>query len=137
MAKKDSLEAKIKRDMQALGTYQPAFDGAIHSLAMLKRETARTRKAWKATAPPGGAPSPLDPHYTLIRQQERDILALEDAMGLTPRGLRRLKAATIVPEDSGAVDNQGGSPVVSALLDTLRAQAAANAGVSDMDHSDG
>ena len=95
MAKENSLEAKITRQMQALGIYQPAFDGAIHDLAVLKRETSRARKAWKATAPAGMAPSPLDPHYALIRQQERDILALEDALGLTPKALRRLKAASI------------------------------------------
>lgn len=136
MAKENSLEAKITRQMQALGIYQPAFDGAIHDLAVLKRETSRARKAWKATAPAGMAPSPLDPHYALIRQQERDILALEDALGLTPKALRRLKAASIVPENNTAVDAQGGSPAVSALLQSLKNQAATNAVVSKVDRAD-
>lgn len=126
-------EDKIKQQLQALGIYQPAFDGTISDLATLRRERHRTRAAWKATVPKKVAPSPLDPLYALIRQQSRDILALEDALGLTPKALRRLKAQSIVPEASAAVDAQGGSPVVSALLDTLRTQANANAGVSDLD----
>ena len=72
-----------------------------------------------------------------MRQQSRDILALEDALGRTPKALRRLKSARIVPEASAAVDAQGGSPVVSALLDTLRAQANVNAGVSESDTDHG
>lgn len=93
MAKGDSKEAKYKRSLSELGIYHPAMDGLIHDLAVLERECARTRKAWKATAAPGKAPSALDPYYAMIRQQQRDILALRNALGLTPQALRRIKGA--------------------------------------------
>lgn len=93
MAKGDSKEAKYKRALSELGIYHPAMDGLIHDLAVLERECARARKAWKATAAPGQAPSALDPYYGVIRQQQRDILALRNALGLTPQALRRIKGA--------------------------------------------
>ena len=84
-------EEKYRQEMIALGTWHTAFVPMVHDLCVLERELSRTRAAWKRTAPPGQSPSPLDPHYALIRQQSRDIMALRDALGLTPRGLRRLK----------------------------------------------
>ena len=84
-------EDKYRQEMIALGTWHTAFAPMVHDLAVLERELSRTRAAWKRTAPPGKAPSSLDPHYQLIRQQCRDIMALRDALGLTPKALRRLK----------------------------------------------
>ena len=130
-------EQQYAAALEALGVYDRAFDGEIHQLCILERELSRTMKQWKATAPEGAAPDPTDPLYAVITQQRRDILAHRDALGLTPKALRRLKAASIVPEASAAVDAQGGSPVVSALLDTLRAQANVNAGVSESDTDHG
>lgn len=133
MTKEQSYAAQL----QALGIYQPAFDAEIHTLAMLEREHSRTLKAWKATAPDKSrAPSVEDPLYPIIVQQRRDILTHRDALGLTPKALRRLKAASIVPENNSAVDAQGGSPAVSALLQSLKNQAATNAAVSKVDRAD-
>lgn len=84
-------EEKYRQEMIALGTWHTAFAPMVHDLAILERELSRTRAAWKKTAPPGQAPSALDPHYALIRQQSRDIMALREALGLTPRALRRMK----------------------------------------------
>ena len=95
MAKGQSKEAKYRQALEALGIYHPAMDPVIHDLAVLERECARTRKAWKATVPEGVAPSPLEPHYALIRQQQRDILAMRNALGLTPMGLRRIRGAGV------------------------------------------
>lgn len=91
MAKSDSKEAAYTRSLQALGVYDPAFDGVIHSLCILERETARIRRAWSATTPKGVAPSHLDPHYAQIRANERDIQSMRDSLGLTPKGLQRLR----------------------------------------------
>lgn len=75
-----------------LGIYEPAFDGAIHTLCILERELARTMKAWKTTADDKSrAPSTTDPLYAAILQQRREILTWRDALGLTPKGLQRLK----------------------------------------------
>ena len=95
MAKENSKEAKYRRSLESLGIYHPAMDPLIHDLSVLERECSRTRQAWKRTAPPGSSPSPLDPHYALIRQQQRDILAMRNALGLTPMGLRRIRGAGV------------------------------------------
>ena len=84
-------EDKVREMMISLGTWNAAFAPVVHSLCVLERETSRIRAAWKQTAPPGQAPSAMDPHYALIRANEREITALREALGLTPRGLRKLK----------------------------------------------
>ena len=95
MPKENSKESKYKRALESLGIYHPAMDGLIHDLAVLERECSRTRAAWKRTAPAGQAPSALDPYYAMIRQQQRDILALRNALGLTPVALRRIRGAGV------------------------------------------
>ena len=84
-------EDKYKSQLQALGIYDPAFDPEISTLAKLERRKTRAEKAWSATAPKGGKPSFLDPHYAVIVQLEDKILAHREALGLTPKALRRLK----------------------------------------------
>lgn len=91
MPKGQSKEEKYKTMMESLGTWNVAYEPLVHELCILEREISRARAAWKQTAPPGGPPSPLDPHYTMIRQMVREATALRDTLGLTPRGLRRIK----------------------------------------------
>lgn len=79
--------------LKQLDVYDPAFDPEIKTLAQLERRLARVQKAWAATAPDGGKPSFLDPHYPLIIQLEDKILTHREALGLTPKALRRLKGA--------------------------------------------
>ena len=118
MAKDNSKEAKYRRSLQALGIYHEAMDPLIHDLSVLERECARTRKAWKATAEPGQAPSPLDEHYALIRAQQRDILALRNALGLTPMALRRIKGMP-------SADPQDDDPKAPTVLEIVRKKAQA------------
>ena len=84
-------EEKVREQMISLGTWNEAFSPMVHSLCILERETSRARAEWKKTAPPGRAPSAMDPHYAVIRSNEKEIAAMRDALGLTPRGLRRIK----------------------------------------------
>ena len=91
MPKGQSKEEKYKAMMESLGTWNVAYAPLVHELCILEREISRARAAWKKTAPPGAAPSPLDPHYAMIRQMVRESTALRDSLGLTPRGLRRIK----------------------------------------------
>lgn len=84
-------EQTYRQQLQALGIYDPAFDPEISTLAKLERRKTRAEKAWSATAPPGGKPSFLDPHYQVIVQLEDKILAHRETLGLTPKALRRLK----------------------------------------------
>ena len=86
-------EQIYKEQMQALGIYDPAFDPEIKTLAQLERRLTRAQKAWAQTAPPDGKPSFLDDHYPVIVQLEDKILAHREALGLTPKSLRRLVGA--------------------------------------------
>lgn len=87
MARKEDV---YKKQLESLGIYDPAFDGAIHQLCILERELSRARKQWAATSPNGAAPSLSHPLYAVITQLRRDILAHRDALGLTPKALKRL-----------------------------------------------
>ncbi len=81
-------EQKYTEQLRQIGIYHPAFDPEIHTLAMLEREHQRTVKTWNKMG------SPIDsPVYLALERQRRDILAHRDALGLTPRGLKRLKPA--------------------------------------------
>lgn len=86
-------EQIYKNQLQTLGVYDPAFDPEIKQLAMLERRKTRAEKAWSATAAEGEKPSFLDPHYQVIVQLEDKILTHREALGLTPKSLRRLKGA--------------------------------------------
>ena len=92
MAGANSREAKIKARMVEMGIYYPAFDDAIDSLAILERELSRARKEWKASKKPEEKhPSFSDPHYAIISDMEASIFKMRDALGLTPKGLQKLK----------------------------------------------
>ena len=109
-------EEVYRQQLQRLGVYDPAFEPEIKTLAKLERKQQRAEKAWSATAPPGGKPSFLDPHYQVIMQLEDKILAHREALGLTPKSLRRLRGAP-------ASDAPTSESEISARLDRLLARA--------------
>ena len=79
------------QQLRTLGIYDPAFEPEIKTLAQLERDETRARKAWAATAPPGGKPSLLDPHFAVIVGLRLEILAHREALGLTPKALKKLR----------------------------------------------
>ena len=83
-------EQKYAEQLKTLGVYTPAFDGEIHELCILERELSRARKQWSKTSTNGESPSLSHPLYAVITQIRRDILAHRDALGLTPKALKRL-----------------------------------------------
>ena len=96
MAKGQSKEAIYRQQLESLGVYDEAFDPAIHVLCIQERELHRAMKVWAATAPvreDGKKSAPLitEPIYQEISKLRRDILARQDALGLTPKGLQRLR----------------------------------------------
>lgn len=105
--------------LQALGVYDPAFEPEIKQLAQMERELTRVKKAWSATAPRGQAPSVLDKHYPIIQQLRRDILTHREALGLTPRALRRLRPS-VSELDTAPDSSRTASPAFSAVLDQLK-----------------
>lgn len=84
-------EDRYKSQLIALGIYEEAYDPAIHELCVLEREISRARKQLKDTAADGKAPSYADPLYGVVRQLQTNILAYRDALGLTPKSLKKLK----------------------------------------------
>ena len=101
------------QQLKDLGIWEDAFAPMVKELAQIDRRRTRLQKAWAATAPPGGKPSFLDPHYALIVQAERDTLAYREALGLTPKALRRLRGQPTAAAGPTAADE------ISAKLDRM------------------
>lgn len=101
------------QQLKDLGIWEDAFAPMVKELAQIDRRRTRLQKAWAATAPTGGKPSFLDPHYALIVQAERDALAFREAMGLTPKSLRRLRGQPTAAAGPTAADE------ISAKLDRM------------------
>lgn len=95
-------EEVYRGQLEALGVYDPAFDPEIKTLAQLERRLTRAQKAWSETAEVGEKPSFLDPHYAVICQLERDVLSHREALGLTPKALRRIRGAYYETDRVGA-----------------------------------
>ena len=120
-----SKEQVYKQQLSDLGVYDPAFDPAIHVLCIQERELSRAMKAWKATVGKDEAPSIADPLYQEISKLRRDILARQDALGLTPKGLQRLRK-NAAPASGEAVPiagtaNQGFAALMDKLKETSHA----------------
>lgn len=107
-------EDQYRQQLEELGVWQDAFAEEVHQLAIMERELSRTMKAWKATAEDGKSPSVLDKHYAVIVKQRADILAHRESLGLTPKGLQRLRRGMVSNPDTG--DDFG------SRLDALMAQ---------------
>ena len=115
-----SKEQQYRQQLENLGVYDEAFDPAIHVLCVQERELSRAMKAWRATAPKDQAPSITDPLYAEISKLRRDILARQDALGLTPKGLQRLRKNT-APASSDATPTAGtANKGFAALMDSIR-----------------
>ena len=118
-------EQTIKAKMQEAGTYDRIFDEEIHVLAGMERDLKRALSRWKAPAARGGDGGDFSAAlWPVVQQLRKDVLAHYDSLGLTPKGMRRLKSAA-VPD---AAAQQGGSSQTSDLLDRLAELASANAG---------
>ena len=119
-------EATYKQQLMDLGVYDPAFDPAIHVLCIQERELSRAMKAWKATAAKDAAPLITDPLYAEISKLRRDILARQDALGLTPKGLQRLRK-NAAPSSSDAAPiagtpNQGFAALMNSIREAAHAK---------------
>lgn len=118
MAKSNSKEAQYQALLQELGVYSSAFDPVIHMLCIQERELSRAMKAWKETAADGKAPLITDPLYGEIAKLRRDILARQDALGLTPKALLRLRRQT--PPSDSAPPPSTGNQAFTDLMDRIK-----------------
>ena len=110
-------EEKYTRQLKAMGVWQEAFAPEIHTLAMMERELQRMIKTWKAQGSPvtdetaNGTPT-SSKLFDAITGMRRDILAHRDALGLTPKGLHRLRP-------KAEYESGGGKGQIS-VLDQIR-----------------
>ena len=109
-------EQIYERQLRALGVWEEAFWPLVKDLAKAERRRTRAEKEWSATAPPGGKPSFLDPHYQIVAQLDREILGYREVMGLTPKALRRLRGVTEAPSERDLITQR---------LDTIAARVGA------------
>lgn len=102
-------EQKYTEQMQQLGIWDEAFAPEVRILAMMERELQRFTKEWKNEG--------SDPESTLweeIKSQRRDILARKEALGLTPKALKRIKGVRWANEGDEQADAQ------KTMLDIIR-----------------
>ena len=76
--------------MRALGIWQDSFKPAVKDLADMERDRQKLRKRWRERGRP--VETIRDPLYSTICALNRDILAMRDSLGLTPKGLKRFRA---------------------------------------------
>lgn len=94
-------EAMIRADMEAVGTYNEIFEPTIRQLAKAERELSKAEKTWRANGglmvaelvnKTGAKYTAKDPHYAVVDQMRKDIMALRNQLGLTPSSLKRVQA---------------------------------------------
>lgn len=105
-------EQVYREQMQALGIYEEIFEPEIRTLCRVERELTRAEKAWSKTAPPGGKPSFLDDHFAIVRSLRDEVLKHRDALGLTPKALRRITGV-------GGADAPETKELISEKLDRI------------------
>ncbi|MBR4184300.1 MAG: P27 family phage terminase small subunit [Clostridia bacterium] len=88
-------ETEIAERMKALGVYKTEFDGTIRRYRKLNEEFETLYTKYKksgytfmVSGPQGMKKSPI---VITLETLRRDLLALEDALGLTPKGLKALQ----------------------------------------------
>ena len=110
-------EQVYQKQMEELGIWQEIFLPELRTLCRCERELTRAEKAWSQTAPPGGKPSFLDEHWPVIQKLRAEILQHREALGLTPKALRKL---------TGAGGSEGSDPagLISSKLDQIAARVA-------------
>ena len=101
-------EQKYIDQMQRLGIYDEIFEPEIHALCIMERDLQRITKRWKekgyqTVERTGRGPATTDKDFDAIMTLRRQVLAMKDALGLTPKALVRLKGrpapAENEPED--------------------------------------
>ena len=86
---------KIVDRMKALGVYKPEFDDTIARYIGMRKEYDELNKryaddGYQCTVQ-GAQGEKKNPLVTTLESLRRDMLAIENALGLTPGGLMRLR----------------------------------------------
>lgn len=102
--KKTQWKNKIKQACQEIGTYKPAFDAAIDTLAWILEQRDEAVDGFDGelivehTNKSGATNLEQNPTIRLINDFNRDALAYWRDLGLTPAGLKRINDAAVKTE---------------------------------------
>ena len=116
-------EQKYIGQMQRLGIYDEIFEPEVHNLCIMERDLQRLTKRWKADGYQtvernGRGPAATDRTFDAIMTLRRQVLAMKDALGLTPKALARLKGRPVAE----AEDQADGKPAELTILDEVRSK---------------
>ena len=116
-------EDKYKAQLVELGIYQEAFDPVIKDLCQAERRRTRAQNEWSSKAkaeatdrgedPTKAKPSFLDELWGVICDLDKSIMVYREALGLTPKALRRLRGQPTAAAGPTAADE------ISAKLDRM------------------
>ena len=116
-----SRETVYIEQLKALEIYDPAFDPAIKHLATLERELTRAKKEWSDEAKRDGLkkPSFKSKLYPVIQSLRAEIERSRDELGLTPKGLKRIKGDYYETVRAGEMAEEA-KPEEVTVLDLVR-----------------
>lgn len=116
-------EQKYVEQMKQLGIYQEIFDPEIRTLAALERDLQRLTKRWKEDGCPTvdqsrrAGPATSDKTLDAIMSLRKEILAHRDALGLTPKGLNRLKVSPATDQAAPAASGDRPATILELVRD--------------------
>lgn len=88
-------EQAIAEKMKTLGVYKPEFDDSIRRYVKISEEYrtlyGQYKKAKYPFAVVGSQGAKKSPVFQALESLRKDLIALEDALGLNPRGLMKLQ----------------------------------------------
>lgn len=96
----------VKERMERLGVYREEFQTTIERYVALQTEYKKLYKQYKADeyqcAVPGANSEKKSPVVTTLEALRRDLLQMEESLGLTPRGLLKLNENAFKKSTGGA-----------------------------------
>ena len=114
-----SREDEYIAQLQSLEVWEPAFAPAIHDLCVTEREYGRAMKAWREAAKDAGTQAQAsDELYGVVSKLRASIQAQREALGLTPRGLQKLRGK---PKGDGGVAGEAMSRKLDQIWEKLQA----------------
>lgn len=108
----NKITAETKSRMQELGTYMTAFDTSIERYAELRVQYNLLKAKWledgcviteEYTNKAGATNNRKTPVYMAMETLRKDILDMENLFGLTPKGLKQLRAKGLEGKKTSAL----------------------------------
>lgn len=98
---KDKVYRKTKSNMRKIGTFRPEFDATIERYSELRAQYDELNEQWYAggcmiteeyTNKAGATNKRKTALYLSLETLRKELIDIENLFGLTPQGLKRIKA---------------------------------------------